>query len=145
MTASITLIFSAATEPIFMPILSHIRWVRKHFLTDPAVQSLEPKVWIKGRCLIVNSPRFKTGLSLVFTQDSLQVCLHEKGELIDVVEWLDMAPVHVGKHQFECTFCVVVENHERFSSVRRMYLDHCIQPMLAHLRNGKYLRPHGDS
>jgi hypothetical protein len=24
--------------------------------------------------------------------------------------------------------------------VRRMYLDHCIQPMLAHLNNGKYLR-----
>lgn len=145
MTTSTTLSFSAATEPIFMPILSHIRWVRKHFLTDPVVQSLEPKVRIKGRCLIVNSPRFKTGLSLVFTQDSLQVCLHENGELIDIVLWLDMAPMHVGKHQFECTFCVVVENHDRFSSVRRMYLDHCIQPMLAHLRNGKYLRPLGDN
>jgi hypothetical protein len=65
--------------------------------------------------------------------------------LIDVVEGIDMAPVRVGRHQFGCTFCVVVENHERFSSVRRMYLDHCIQPMLTHLRNGKYLRPHGDS
>jgi hypothetical protein len=135
---------SFSTALIFMPVLSYMRWVRKHFLADPIVQSLEPKVRIKGGCLIVTSPRFKAGLSLVFTHDSLQVCLHENGELIDVVEWLDMAPVRVGKHQFECTFCVVVENHERFSSVRRMYLDHCIQPMLAHLCNGKYLRLLGD-
>ena len=124
-----------------MPILSHIRWVRKHFLTDLVVQRLEPKVRLKGRCLIVSSQRFTAGLSLVFTKDSLQVCLHENAELIDIVEWLDIAPVHVGKHQFECTFCVLVENHERFSSVRQMYLDHCIQPILAHLLNGKYLRP----
>lgn len=124
-----------------MPIFSHIRWARKHFLTDPVVQGLEPDVRIKGRCLIVNSLRFKTGLSLVFTKDSLQVCRHENGALVDFVEWLDMAPVHVGKHQFECTFCVMVKNHERFSSVRQMYLDHCIQPMLAHFRSGKYLRP----
>lgn len=123
-----------------MPIRSHIRWVQKHFLTDPLVQRLEPQVRIKGRCLIVNSQRFTAGLSLVFTKDSLQVCLHEEGELIDIVLWLDMAPVHVGKHQFECTFCVMVENHERFSSVRQMYLDHCIQPILTHLHNGKYLR-----
>jgi len=140
MASSITLSFSTETEPIFMPILSHIRWVRKHFLDDPAVQSLEPQVRIKGRCLIVNSQRFTAGLSLVFTKVSLQVCLHENGALVDVVEWLDMAPVRVGRHQFECTFCVMVENHDRFSSVRRMYLDHCIQPMLVHLHIGKYLR-----
>lgn len=123
-----------------MPILSHIRWVRKYFLADPIVQALDPTVRIKGRCLMVNSPRFKAGLSLVFTKDSLQVFLHENAELIDIVEWLDMAPEHVGKRQYECTFCVVVENHARFSSVRQMYLDHCIRPMLAHLHNGKYLR-----
>jgi hypothetical protein len=110
-----------------MPILSHIRWVRKYFLAAPIVQGLDPEVRIKGRCLMV-------------TKDSLQVCLHENAELIDIVEWLDMAPEHVGKRQFECTFCVVVENHARFSSVRQMYLDHCIHPMLAHLHNGKYLR-----
>ena len=56
-----------------------------------------------------------------------------------------MIPVHVGKHQFECTFCVVMGNRERVESVQRMYLDHCIQPILAHLSDGKYLRPLGDN
>jgi hypothetical protein len=31
-----------------VPILSHIRWVRKHFLTDPVVQSLEPKYGLRA-------------------------------------------------------------------------------------------------
>jgi hypothetical protein len=116
-----------------------MRWVQKHFLADPVVQNLQPKVRIRDGCLFVTSAQFADRLSLVFTHDSLQVSLHENGKLLDIVEYLDMAPARVGRHQFECTFCVVAENHQRFSSVQRMYLDHCIEPMLVHLRNGKYL------
>ena len=67
-----------------MPILSHMRWVRKHFLTDPVVQSLQPKVRIRDGCLIVTSAQFADRLSLVFTHDSVQVSLHENGKLLEV-------------------------------------------------------------
>lgn len=64
-------------------MLSHIRWVRKHFLTDPIVQRVEPKVRIKGRCLIVNNPRFKAGLSLVFIASEK---LNGNSKVSDVIE-----------------------------------------------------------
>jgi hypothetical protein len=123
-----------------MPVKSHIRWVQDQFLSIPEVQTLAPLARIKRQTLLLTSASFTDGIGMMFNQDSACVCLHKQGQLVDIFEFPDMAPVRVGRHQFKCIFCDLNGGRERFSSARAMYLDHCITPMLELVRKGAYFR-----
>jgi len=123
-----------------MPVKSHIRWVQDHFLLLPEVQALAPRLRIKRQTLVLTTASFKDGIGMMFNKDSGFVCLHKQGQLADIFEYPDMAPVRVGRHRFKCQFCDLNGQHEYFPSVRAMYLDHCIAPMLELVRKGTYLR-----
>lgn len=123
-----------------MPVESHNRWVQDHFLSASEVRALAPAVRIRHQTVVVTSARFKEGMGMLFNKESGCVYLHEHGQLVDILDFPDMAAVRVGRHRFTCDFCEVNGHQECYSSVRAMYLDHCIEPMLEVVRKGKYLR-----
>jgi hypothetical protein len=123
-----------------MPNKSHIRWVRDHFLSMPEVRLLAPQMRIKRQTLVLTSTGFKDGICMIFNRDSGCVCLYNQWGIADIYEYPDMAPVRLRSHQFKCQFCEMNGRHERFLSLKAMYLDHCIAPMLDIVLTGKYQR-----
>jgi hypothetical protein len=115
------------------------QWVQRDFLAHPSAKQLDLHVaFPKGR-ILATSQKFDPGLSLYFMPTEVILPFEVNGETIDLLRCYEMYPKRNMRGGYFCSEC----QGEKvvFGSVRDMYFDHCLKPLLEDIESGLLTKP----
>jgi hypothetical protein len=103
------------------------------------VEQLDLRVAFTKGGIKATSPKFSPGLSLYFKATEVMLPFEVNGETIDLLRSYEMFPKRHMRGGYFCSECL--GEKVIFGSLRHMYFDHCLKPLLNDIETGLLIKP----